>query len=137
HANVTTLMGPGVDPHLYQATPRDVQALQRADVILYSGLGLEGQLADVLDRFSEQTTVVAVAELGLPASSLLSDSTGYLAVDPHVWMDAALWSGVATVIADTLAGEDPASADAYHGAASSYVTELLALDSWVRQAIAT
>src|SRR5690554_2139248 len=54
-AEVRVLMGPGVDPHLYRATPRDVQNLQLADLIIYHGLGLEGQLAEVLDRFATMT----------------------------------------------------------------------------------
>jgi ABC-type Zn2+ transport system substrate-binding protein/surface adhesin len=47
-ANVTTIMGPGVDPHLYQASSGDVQTFQDADIIFYSGYSLEGHLA----RFS-------------------------------------------------------------------------------------
>src|SRR5262245_36723134 len=40
------LMGEGVDPHLYKASPGDVAALNQADVIFYSGLHLEGKMAD-------------------------------------------------------------------------------------------
>ena len=45
---VTALMGPGVDPHLYVASEGDVDRLVQADVILYNGLFLEAQMADVL-----------------------------------------------------------------------------------------
>ena len=42
HAEVVTLMGPGVDPHLYKATHGDLQRLTEADIIYYNGLHLEG-----------------------------------------------------------------------------------------------
>ena len=50
---VTALMGPGVDPHLYKASEGDVTRLQEADVILYNGLHLEAQMGDVLERLNE------------------------------------------------------------------------------------
>ena len=45
---IKTLMGPGVDPHLYKPTPADVRSLQSADMVLYNGLHLEGKIIDVL-----------------------------------------------------------------------------------------
>ncbi|TAE50588.1 MAG: manganese transporter, partial [Bacteroidetes bacterium] len=42
HARVEALMGPGVDPHLYKATPGDLSKLREADMIFYNGLHLEG-----------------------------------------------------------------------------------------------
>ena len=45
---VNGLMGPGVDPHLYKATAGDVRSLQKADLIFYNGLYLEGKIGDVL-----------------------------------------------------------------------------------------
>src|SRR5829696_2943859 len=49
---VETLMGPGVDPHLYRATLGDTKKLKGADAIFYSGLHLEGRLADVLESMA-------------------------------------------------------------------------------------
>ncbi|MCB1196147.1 zinc ABC transporter substrate-binding protein, partial [bacterium] len=42
--NVTGLMGPGVDPHLYKASAGDVTRLSEADIIFYNGLHLEAKL---------------------------------------------------------------------------------------------
>src|SRR5262245_39318355 len=44
HVEVTQLMGAGVDPHLYKASPGDVNAMQRADTVFYSGRNLEGKM---------------------------------------------------------------------------------------------
>ena len=48
HVDVVTLMGEGIDPHLYKASPGDVRLLRGADMIFYNGLSLEGRMADVL-----------------------------------------------------------------------------------------
>lgn len=45
--SVVGMMGAGVDPHLYKPASGDVVKLQRAKVIFYSGLMLEGRMADL------------------------------------------------------------------------------------------
>ena len=59
HANVTGLMGPGIDPHLYVASEGDVDLLQQANIIFYNGLFLEAQMAEVLEQLGERKTVTA------------------------------------------------------------------------------
>ena len=85
-ANIVTLMGEGIDPHLYRLTRSDVAKINRADLILYNGLHLEAQMIDMLDRFAARKPVVAVADT-LTANNLLPwDGRTH---DPHVWMDRA------------------------------------------------
>src|SRR5688500_13629025 len=50
---VATLMGPGVDPHLYKATASDVSKLQRAQVIFYNGLMLEGKMQELFEQMAK------------------------------------------------------------------------------------
>lgn len=138
-AHVTSLMGPGTDPHLYRASAGDVGALQRADLILFGGLGLEGRLAEVLERFAERTPAVAVSEAAVPIERRLAGQNGY-AVDPHVWMDASLWAGVADVIADAVAAlpdVDPACAARAAERAGAYRAQLDALHDWAAAAVAS
>lgn len=135
HANVTGLMGPGTDPHLYRATPRDVSNLQQADLIIYHGLSLEGQLADVLERFARMRPTAAVAELAVPEELLLASDDEGLAWDPHIWMDAALFSRTAAEIARQLAQLDPANATDYTANAEGYAALLLELHDWIGSAI--
>ena len=54
HADVTALMGPGVDPHLYQASAGDVTTMQKADIVVYNGLHLEGKMGDVFAGLTRQ-----------------------------------------------------------------------------------
>src|SRR5688500_17749286 len=65
HVAVTQLMGEGVDPHLYKPSTGDLSTLNRADVIFYSGLHLEGKMGDLFVRLARKKPTFAVAE-GVP-----------------------------------------------------------------------
>jgi len=114
---VACLMPPGVDPHSYRATPRDADLLAGADLVVASGLRLEGKLADLLDRLGSRVPVLAVAD-GLPRESLLA--VGADAHDPHVWFDAALWARCAPAVAEALARIDPAGAALHRERAAAH-----------------
>ncbi|MGL4465136.1 MAG: metal ABC transporter solute-binding protein, Zn/Mn family, partial [Planctomycetia bacterium] len=62
HVAVTALFGPGVDPHLYKASPGDVAALSAADVVVYNGLHLEGKMADLFHRLAKKKKTLALGE---------------------------------------------------------------------------
>lgn len=51
---VTSLMGPGIDPHLYKPSAGDYESLEKADMIVYNGLNLEGKLGTVIEHLSEE-----------------------------------------------------------------------------------
>lgn len=133
---VTGLLGPGVDPHLYKASARDVQALRDADAIMYGGLELEGRMADLLEELSSRKPTVAVTR-DMPESQLRRPSEFEGKVDPHVWFSVPLWRHAATTTAEALAEIDPGSAGAYRARARAYVAELDALDAYVRERIAS
>jgi manganese/zinc/iron transport system substrate-binding protein len=134
--NVATVMGPGVDPHLYQASSSDVQTFRRAEIIFYSGYSLEGQLGDVLARFGEQKPAVAVAPESIDPGMLITTQDVY-GIDPHLWMDVGTWARIAPTVAERLADVRPACAEAFRANAAAYVAQLEALHAWVEQAVAT
>ncbi|MBO8142502.1 MAG: zinc ABC transporter substrate-binding protein [Firmicutes bacterium] len=133
---VTTLMGPGVDPHLYRASAGDLRVLQRAEVVFYAGHSLEGRLGEVLDRFGATRPVVAVSEEAVPPSLLLEAEAPY-AVDPHVWMDVSLWTRTVDVVRDALAEIQPACAQEFELRAAAYKEQLAALDRWIQDSVAS
>jgi manganese/zinc/iron transport system substrate-binding protein len=130
---VDTLMGPGIDPHGYKATPRDADRLARADLVVASGLHLEGKLGELLEKLGRRSRVVAVAE-ALPRDKLLEVAPGLF--DPHVWFDARLWSLTAPAAAEALAAADPAGAETYHARARDYASRLERLDAELRERVA-
>lgn len=85
---VTTLMGAGVDPHIYEAKPSDVRALGNASVIILNGLHLEGKMSDLFHRLRKEKTVIEFSN-GMEASKLIRLNSH--SFDPHVWFDIELW----------------------------------------------
>jgi len=119
-------MGPGVDPHLYQATPSDVTKLNGADIIFFNGLHLEGRLADLLVRFARRKPTFAVSE-GLQEAhdSRLREPAEFQGhYDPHIWHDASLWSDCVRYTTEQLAEFDPSHADEYRANAERYIEQL-------------
>ena len=135
-AVVTPLMGPGTDPHTYRAGARDSRTLGSADLILYSGYALEGEFGELLGRIGERRATVAVAETAIPRAEVIATDDQY-GVDPHVWMDVALWAGVADVTADTLGALETNCAAQMRANAAAYREQLKALDGWVQESITT
>jgi manganese/zinc/iron transport system substrate-binding protein len=133
---VTGLMGPGVDPHLYKATAGNVATLMNADVIFFNGLHLEAQLGEVLGEMQSRTATVAVAE-SIDQNLLLSPPEFEGAYDPHVWMDVTLWMEAVNSVRDTLVELDPAHAEVYQANASGYLSELEDLHQYVLNQAAT
>ncbi len=131
---VTALMGPGVDPHLYKASPGDLRVLGEADLVLYNGIHLEGKLADVLKQLGASKRCVAVAEAIAPAS--LRDA-GDGAHDPHVWFDVSLWLDVVRATEGALAEATPSRAAEIHARAEAYAERLASLHEWCKARIAT
>lgn len=123
---VSALMGPGVDPHLYKASARDVRTLAGAGLILYGGLHLEGKMVELLEK---NRRAVAVTQ-GLPANELLK-LPGSDWPDPHVWFDVTLWKRAAETTRDALSAADPAGRSVYARNAAAYLRELGALDAEV------
>ncbi len=131
-AEVTALMGSGVDPHLYKASEGDLLRLGTADIVFYSGLHLEAKLADVLERMGDRVRARAVTDY-MDHSRLSKPAAFEGQYDPHVWFDVALWAQTIDVIRDTLIEMDPGSAALYRANADAYHQQLRELDDYVRQ----
>jgi len=133
---VTGLMGPGVDPHLYKASARDVRTLRQADLVLYGGLDLEGKMDDVFEELGRRRPVTAVTD-GIARSKLLDTDQAGETYDPHVWFDVSLWTDAVRETQEALTRVDPAGREAYRANAEAYVRELRALDREVAEEIAS
>lgn len=134
-AEVTNIIGTGVDPHVYNPTRSDLAVLMKSDLIFYAGLLLEGQMADILVKVSRKRPVYAVTEL-LQKDYLIQDAqTNHH--DPHVWMDVRGWMKAVDVVAGALAEFDPGQSSYYRDNANRYQAELSRLDDYAREAIAS
>ncbi|MGE3998966.1 MAG: metal ABC transporter solute-binding protein, Zn/Mn family [Planctomycetaceae bacterium] len=136
-ATVVTLMGEGVDPHLYVPTRSDVVRLRDADVIFYSGLLLEGQMQHTFETLSSNGKPVFAVTADLSQSELLAPPEFEGHPDPHVWNDVTLWSRAVETIATRLGEYDAERAEEYHERSAAYRQQLEALDDYARSTIAS
>lgn len=132
-AKVETLMGAGVDPHLYKPTRSDIAKLSSADMVFYSGLMLEGKFGDALVRVATSgRKVFAVTEL-LPEDFLLEPPEFQGHFDPHVWMDPQAWSKAVEVVRDRLIQHEPQSTQIFQKNAALYLEKLRDLDLYTKR----
>ena len=128
---VLGLMGPGVDPHLYQASARDVQKLYSARIIFYNGLHLESKMGDVLAKMSGNTKTVAVTD-DVDRSLLLTPPEFEGQYDPHLWFDVTLWMKAVGRVRDVLSEFDPDNTLMYWSNAERYFAKLAELHEYVK-----
>jgi zinc/manganese transport system substrate-binding protein len=128
-ANVTTIVGPDADAHVYQPSVADARAVADADIIFINGLGFE-TWSDTLIAESGTNASVHVATAGVKIVTI-DGST-----DPHAWN--SLSNGVVYVnnIAATLSEKMPTKADVIEANRAAYVDQLMALDTATKATLA-
>jgi zinc/manganese transport system substrate-binding protein len=127
--NVTTLVGPNSDVHVYTPAPADAKKIADARLVIINGLGLEGWLPRLVQSSGGKATIV-IASNGIVPRKLGSDA------DPHAWQSVANAKIYVTNIRDALQAADPAGAATVSANADAYLAKLDALDREVREAIA-
>jgi len=132
---VVGLMGPGVDPHLYKPASGDVVKLQRAKVIFYSGLMLEGRMTDLFFRMSRTGKLVYAVTESIPEKDRLEPPEFSGHWDPHVWGDPILWSRCVITVVDGLSKADPAGAAEYAKRGKLVVASYEAMRTWALERV--
>lgn len=118
-AEIITMVGPGADPHTYQASTRDIQSMQSASLVLWNGLGLEAQLLGILPTFGERQLAVGDR---IDRSRLLPWDDGLY--DPHIWNSPDIWADVVHMIAAKFAELKPERASEYTANAEAFAAEI-------------
>jgi zinc/manganese transport system substrate-binding protein len=127
--NVTTLVGPNGDVHVYTPAPADAKKVAEARLVIINGLGLEGWLPRLVQSSGGKAAIV-IASNGIVPRKLGSDA------DPHAWQSVANAKIYVANIRDALEAADPAGAATTRANADAYLAKLDALDREVREAIA-
>jgi manganese/zinc/iron transport system substrate-binding protein len=133
YVKVKQLIRAEVDPHLFKVSAGDVAVLRSADIIFYSGLGLEAKLGELLPRLATVKPTYAVSQY-ISEAKLLKSETG--ARDPHVWHDVLLWREGVDVVRDALLLYDPAHAEDYRARAADYSRQLEQLNQECKRRLA-
>jgi zinc/manganese transport system substrate-binding protein len=127
--DVTTLVGPDGDVHVYTPAPADARKVAEARLLVINGLGLEGWLPRLVQSSGGKAEIVTATK-GITPRSIGA------AADPHAWQSAANAKIYVANIGDALAAADPANAGVYRAHAEAYLAQLDALDREVRDAVA-
>lgn len=135
HVTVNGLMGPGIDPHLYQASAGDVTLMQNADVVVYNGLHLEGKMGEIFESLADLGSTVICIEDGLKEEDLLSWESDTSVHDPHIWFDVTLWKEAAKTVAAKLSEADTTHAADYNNNLDVYLKELKDLDTYIKDRV--
>ena len=121
----------GGDPHVYEATPKDVQMVSKADVIFKNGLTFEGWLNELIENSGTRAEIITVTEGIEPIKSLIYQN----ATDPHAWMDARLGIQYVSNITNSLIRIDPDHATTYQTNAQHYIQLLEETDVYISEEI--
>ena len=127
---VSGLMGAGVDPHLYKASASDITKLQRAEVIFYSGLLLEGKLQDVFAKMARVKKHVYPVTESIPEKELLEPESFGGHYDPHVWFDVTLWAKSVETVVKGLGEFDPAGRAYFEKRGAALQASMKELHQW-------
>jgi zinc/manganese transport system substrate-binding protein len=127
--DVTTLVGPNSDVHVYTPAPADAKKIADAKLVIINGLGLEGWLPRLVQSSGSKAAIVTAAN-GIAPRKFGSDA------DPHAWQSAVNAKIYVANIRDALIAADQEGAAAYRANADAYLTKLDALDREVRDAVA-
>jgi zinc/manganese transport system substrate-binding protein len=127
--NVTTLVGPDGDAHVYSPTPADAKKIADAKLVVVNGFGLEGWLPRLVKSSGSKATMVTATH-GIAPLSLGSEA------DPHAWQSVVNAKAYVGNISDALVAAAPANAAIFRANAAGYLAKLDALDREVREAVA-
>ncbi|AMY68393.1 metal ABC transporter substrate-binding protein [Frigidibacter mobilis] len=154
---VTTLVGPDGDAHVFQPSPADAQAVAGAAVIVVNGLGFEGWMDRLVEASGTHAALID-ASRGITPIAFGEDDhdhghdegahdhdhaedTGHEghdhgAFDPHAWQSVTNVALYVANIAEGLSAADPEGTQEYKANANAYLAELDALDAEIRAAVA-
>ncbi len=134
---VQGLMGAGVDPHLYKASEGDVSKLSNANMIIYSGLHLEGKLVEVFEKMKRQKIKTIAVSDALDKKELIGSTLFASNYDPHIWFDVKNWEQITIYVEKQLSEALPEHKEYFKANAAIYLEKLKVLKQEIEAEIAT
>ena len=126
HVEVSELMGPGVDPHLFKASAGDIDKLLNADVVFYVGLLLEGKIQGTLEKV--ESAYAVTSKIDTKRLEKPKEFDGHF--DPHIWFDVTLWVDTVDAVVEGLSKADSAHAADYKKNGEATKAKMNALHEW-------
>jgi zinc/manganese transport system substrate-binding protein len=132
---VSTLVGPNGDAHVYSPTPADAQTISKAKIVFVNGLGLEGWMTRLVSAAGSKAVTVTATTGIKPLKMEDEAKPGHMITDPHAWQSVANARIYVANVRDGLIKADPAGKSVYEANAKDYLAKLTALEADVKAAI--
>lgn len=124
HINVKSLMGLGVDPHMYNASAGDVSLMHEADMVIYNGLNLEGKMGEVFENLRNRDKLILAIGNEIDKAELLEWPEYPGNYDPHIWFDVENWKTAALGVTEVLKELDPENSEDFDRNLETHLAEL-------------
>ncbi len=117
--DAVALLPSGADPHTFQPSPRDVQRITEADLVIVNGLGLEAPMLQLIEpNLRGDATLLRLAEEAIAAGA------SAIGENPHLWLDVANAGEYARIVRDALAAADPQGTPVYEAGYQRFLEKL-------------
>ena len=143
--NVVNLVPPGMEPHDWEPAPTDIANLDKANMLVYSGAGMEHWVDKVVKSLKNDKLILVEASKGVTLLQGHDEDhhthkpgeshSDHEAVDPHVWLDPMNAKKQMEAIKNGLAQADPKNADYYEANYKKYAMELDQLDKEFKETL--
>lgn len=129
---IQSLIPPGLDPHNFEVTPKDVVRINDSSILIINGANLESWLMPILENLPKDKLVITASEGLISRTSSKTDSE----IDPHFWLDPINVIQYVKNIRDGLIKADPDGKVTYENNAEAYIEKLNDLDLWIKEQVA-
>jgi zinc/manganese transport system substrate-binding protein len=133
HVKIQAIIKPGIDPHEFEPTPSDVKKVAKADLVLFTGKGMEGFLTKLEEAAGVTGKFVNVGEA---VPTLMMTDEGRKVEDPHWWHSVENMKRATRLVTDRFEQADPANRSYYEGREKDYLASLNELQRWSRVKVA-
>jgi zinc/manganese transport system substrate-binding protein len=135
--DVSVLVGPNSDTHVYQPSPGDAKKVAGVKLVVANGMGLEGWITRLVKASGSKAPLIVATKGIKPRQAAASDHDhDHAGSDPHAWQSVANVKIYVANIRDALVAADPSGKTAYEANAAAYLGKLDALDREVKEAVA-
>lgn len=143
-ATVSLIIPPGVEPHSFEPTPKDVVKMSSADIFIYTDDSMEPWVKDIVSNLKKRGVTIVVASRGV--TLLESDdshndehhevsSRDHHKMDPHIWLDPIRAITISENIRDGFIKALPQNSKDITSGFDSLKANLLDLDREIKEAI--
>lgn len=136
---VVNLVPSGTEPHDWEPQANDIVGLEKADVFIYNGAGLEHWASSVLSTLQNKDLITVEASSGIPllegkheSEEKEADAEG-ASTDPHVWLSPVNAKKEMETIKNALVKADPSNKETFEANYSKYAAKADELDNQFRQ----